>query len=1743
MASKKILTIRKEDLFKELTALSKKVRQCDFPIIVAKTYLRRMDTLEASFRALNVDIITYNVDKDKADIVNINDLEAFIELIDFINKNCLTGPSLQKIQIPIFDGAIEKWENFISLFDSLVHNQEGIDDATKLQYLRLYTAKEAHATVSRFILQDSNYAPAYDALKKRYANNRRIAAFHIQRLVKFVNKGDLLHYLEVHRTSTSALANLQLNDLADFILFQIAYNNCDPKIKASFDNENASELPKLIELLDHVEKRARSHEMDVKCVLPTQSKTAFFAPPKPNQSRTHITQARTSSQPKCRYCNADHQTFHCQQFRELSPADRTNFIKSSHACFNCFGSHEVKDCKSKVLCRICNRAHHSLLHLPTAVHTVPSTASPPAISTTSSSTPLTGTDTAQERPAAVMSCVSTNQVLLATILCKIQDSFGNLHDVCALLDSASQRCLVTSKLANRLGLQRKREARCILGVSGRESTSQGSVQLTLQSRFKPPVIYVTEASVLPHICDDLPTAELSPDLYRKFSQLPLADNQFHRQKKIDILLGADAHANLLTEETPNLIPGQPTAQRTKFGWVIFGATPELKPLCSATAMLIRSHPLESTLTRFWEIEQVSMPSAQTNPEDVIAEEHYINTHTRDSEGRYVLRLPFRPGTNPKELSNRSAAEKCLRSLERRLGRQPQVKLLYSAFMQEFIEMKHMQLSVSPSSYVLPHHCVMKESTSTKLRCVFNASAKDVTGTSLNQLLLPGPKLQADISDILIRFRFHNVALCSDIKMMFRQLAIHPEDRQHQHVFWRESPEHTLQEYEITRVVYGMASSSFLAQRTLRQLAADEGHRFPNAAIALVRDFYMDDYVGGSSSIAEAKQLRKELTELLDAGCMPLRKWSSSNPRVLDDIPDSHKEVPLEFSTGDPMLKILGLCYLPQEDAFSYRLKPFEGPATKRSVLGYVSRCYDPLGLLCGVICRAKQFIQSLWLLRSDWDEPLPEPIQSNWKDFLHVMSSLPKFRIPRCFNRGEFAEAHLVKAKSRVAPLKTLSIPRLELLGSLLASQLINSVLHANPGRAYSSIHMLTDSTIVLAWLKTPPHLLNTFVANRVVTILDLTKNYQWARVPSEFNAADCASRGCIDDQIWWHGPSFMSRSPEHWNISIPMEPDEIPERKVTTLVVQANPAATDSPLDIIERFSSLSRLQRIVANIRRFAHNASCKSARKIGPLSVSELSDALLCCVRITQAVEFSEEIKQLQSTNSNKVPLRLSKLSPYIDEKGFLRVGGRLRHSLLPSESKYPLLLPKKCHLSSLICDYYHKQLLHAGPRQTMSFIQRKFWILAAHSLIRQRIYMCRPCFRLTAAPRQPIMADLPACRVQPAPPFYTTASDFAGPFETKETTRRNSPRHKSYCCIFVDTASKAVHLEAVTELSTAAFMAAFHRFCARRSLPATLHTDCGRNYLGAARQLKEVTTFLKNHQDELYTQLASLKVKWCFNPPAAPNFGGIFEAAVKLMKLLMYRQIGNTILTFEELSTFFARVEAVLNSRPLGMISSDPREGSDVLTPGHLLVGRPLVAPPELCLTDTDISVGSRWQRIHALSQSFWRRWSSEYLHTQMQRQKWTRDCPNPTVGSFVYITGLSSSPLSWPLGVIERVHHSNDSKELFDGRYVVFRKDRNKDTTNLKDGGGVLVAIDKRFHLELVDISLEETLLVKIDSKVSHVGREMQTILRKLETQEVFRQAAKKHGDEWEDTIVGRISQLNDLVAFDGSFHRLYHKKL
>lgn len=336
------------------------------------------------------------------------------------------------------------------------------------------------------------------------------------------------------------------------------------------------------------------------------------------------------------------------------------------------------------------------------------------------------------------------------------------------------------------------------------------------------------------------------------------------------------------------------------------------------------------------------------------------------------------------------------------------------------------------------------------------------------------------------------------------------------------------------------------------------------------------------------------------------------------------------------------------------------------------------------------------------------------------------------------------------------------------------------------------------------------------------------------------------------------------------------------------------------------------------------------------------------------------------------------------------------------------------------------MHGGPRLVQSLLQRKFWIPGARKLIRSCIFRCITCYRFRAKPMQPFMSDLPPSRFQQGRCFLNVGLDFGGPFLIKESSRRNARLTKSYIALFVCLSVKAIHLEIVFSLTTDACLAAIDRFISRRGLPSNIYSDQGRNFLGAARHLKDMYNLLKDSNEIIADHLAKREIKWHFNPPYAPNFGGIWEAGIKNTKNHLIKSLNERHFTSEEFITVLCRIEAILNSRPLCQISNLPDDDFDYLSPGHFIIGGPLLARPEEDINNEPQNLLSRWKAITQSTQSFWKRWSREYIHTLIQRPKWQNTLDNLKEGDLVLTYLPSLPPLSWPLARVEKIFPSHDN---------------------------------------------------------------------------------------------------------------------
>lgn len=1495
-------------------------------------------------------------------------------------------------------------------------------------------------------------------------------------------------FLSAYNENAQALLALG-HDISKESLFLTSHilRKFDSETRSKFEHsrDNSKDIPKIDEFISFLEKECDQLEaanlVDV-CQqsfskAPQFTKAPQFSKAKPSPplakysfpKQSNKVSMLTSTVPfVCTFCSSTaHTIYRCPEFSSQSVQSRQAFIKNKGLCNNCFGSHKLMDCKSQRNCSVCSKRHHSMLHItntpppPALPATMPKNSSavpqkpPPGNNNNSNTAPQSNTST-----FVGISQGQNNTVLLATALVLLSSNEGYTTVARAVLDSASQTSFISEACANNLKLSRSHAGNNVInGISASEVKTKGFSHLTISSLSGVILSAAHPITILDRITNNLPKALISPDVKLQLTHFVLADPTFDTPGPIDVLIGADLFAHCLKGPPVSLGENMPSTISTIFGNILIGSAPTFTSNTSESALVtlltVNDLDIHESIKRFWAVEEPPN-TIQLSPADKQCEEHFLSTYRRTDKGKYVCRLPF--ASDPTMLGNSSKhALKMFFILEKKLACQPQTKQLYSTFMNEYLHSGHMELSTTPPSnepnYYLPHHSVMKDN---KIRVVFNASAPTSSNVSLNEILHQGPKLHNEIANIIFYFRLPRIVFTCDIRQMFRHIEIASEDQRFQLIYWRDEPTQPLKVFKLKTVTYGMRSSPFLANKVIQQLIVDEGHNHPIAAHALRDRLYVDDALLGSDTEEDALRLQRDVIQLLQKGGFDLRKWTSNSQVLLDSVSQDFRETPLQFSTSDqPTFNVLGLKWSPQNDVFSYAISTPSQPYTKRAVLSAIARIYDPCGWLTPVILWAKAIMQHLWALGLKWEDKLPDDLSRKWNSFTNELKVLETLEIPRLLDvsnainvqihgycdasttayacsvylrltdsKGQVS-VQLLVAKSRVAPLKQITLPKLELCGAYLLSKLIRFCSDILSTKCkVDSITAWCDSTIVLAWIHTPSYKLKVFVANRVSEIQENTPPRIWQHISSKFNPADCASRGLtpsclLAHTLWWSGPPWLSSSPSEWPTK-PLETipvNDLPELKRDTSETLV--ATECNSLPILTECSSWSKLQHVMAYVLRFIN--CLKKNKTSGPLTLSELKNANNKICYLVQKDNFSEDIKLMK--NGKPCSSRIQRLAPFLDSEGIIRVGGRLRNSALSPTAKHPILLPKKHHVINIIIDYFHVQYLHAGPQLLQSTLSQRYWIISARSIIRSRIFKCLRCFRMKPKITAPLMGDLPKGRVIPTRCFSTSGVDYAGPFLVKMHVLKRVQPIKVYICLFICFTTKAVHIEVVTDLTADAFIASLTRFTSRRGLVNHLHSDCGTNFKGAAVKLTKCFQDLyKDPKTRLYAE--KNEIIFHFLPPHAPHQGGLWERAVRSAKHHLHRVVGNQILTYEEFTTLTTRIEAMLNSRPIVPLSADPND-LEPLTPGHFLVGGPLTSIVEPELVTTPLNRLRRWQLVQSFAQHIWSRWQQEYLQTLQYRPKWTTHQDNLKIGDLVVVHESNAPPLTWKLGRITGVSPGAD----------------------------------------------------------------------------------------------------------------------
>lgn len=1581
---------------------------------------------------------------------------------------------LPQINIPQFSGHYSEWSTFRDLFNSLINENKGLSSVQKLHYLKSSMSGEADQLLKHIPITERNFEIAWTTLTNRYNNKRVIVNSILNKLFnqKKLSSGSARGIKELMDTTNECINNLKSNDVSvlnwDIIVIYMLVNKLDEESHKSWEEELGSlpvdNLPSLKTFIKYLETRFRVLEM-----IQTSSTNRETRERVINKPKSFVTTTSAPTSFKCTLCNENHGLIYCKKFTDLSVTDRVQHVTQSMLCFNCLSpKHSAKFCRSQGTCKQCNRRHHTLLHYQRGM------ASNTPTSTETERGPETKTQPETEISGTIKSHLVTQgqNSLMATALVHVETGQG-LQLVRALIDPCSQESFISEETAQRLQLRRKFVKGHVTGVDQMTSKINYAAEIQVHSRINKNFKLRCVAFVVRQVTDVLPGYQMSHESWTHLQNLSLADPTYHQPASVDLLLGVNVYTDILMSGVIRGEPGSPIAQQTQLGWIISGGVQKETGQRGIVSMHLNLS-LDGMLERFWESERLeSEENDSLTPLEVRAEEIYDKTVMRESNGRYVVALPFKSDTPILPEKSREIAMRSLRQLEKRLSTNEKLRTEYNRVMQEYINLKHIETvnenEPSDRAVYLPHHAVVREDKdTTKVRVVYNASQEGENGVSLNEQLLIGPSLQQELRDTLLRWRMHKTCFIADIIKMYRQIRVRREDVDYQRIVWRFRPEDPVKDYRLLTVTFGTACAPYLAIKTLKQIAKDEGQdeKFSRAIEIINHDFYVDDCLSGSHDEDTAIEVQRELTEVLKRGGFELQKWCSNSEKFMNEIEPERRANGIEVNLNrKAKVKTLGIIWNVREDELQVtsEINILEDKKiTKRNVVSVIASLFDPMGWLAPVIALAKIFMQKLWILGLSWDEELPIDYCNEWIEFRSQIPILELIQLPRWIgttNKNQSIELHgfadastlayaaviysrvitsdgrvetsLLMAKTKVAPVKQITLPRLELCAAVLLSKLLKHVATAMripPDHTYA----WSDSQIVLAWIRGDPLRWKPYVKNRVIEISN-TIQTTWSYVGTKENPADPASRGIVpeklkDNELWWSGPSYLKqRDYEIHTCKIP-ETDVERREIITCATMTVKPYNEDDITSLLRRYSSLKKLVAVVAWILRWLHLKREKISKDNLPAFVNyeERKKALTTCIKLSQKVEFAEEMEQLRNGKPLMRKSRLSSLTPFLDEQGVLRVGGRLKYTDFDFLSKHPIIISKNNALLQLLLFEAHEKTLHGGPQMMVTHLRTRYWLIDAGNSVKKFARNCMTCAKQRTVTRTQLMGALPECRVKPSRPFSITGVDFAGPINARLSKGRGSKSFKAYISLFICMVTKAIHIELVSDMTTEAFMAAYRRFTSRRGICKEMWSDHGTTFVAASKVLIEMWKQGRaSVPEELRSLLDKEGTKWKFIPPGAPNFGGLWEAGVKSIKFHLKRTMEDSTLTFEELNTLLIQIEATLNSRPLSPISDDPRD-LEPLTPAHFLVGEPLNTIPERPLLDVKMHSLTRWQLIQRMTQAFWKKWQSEYLNRLQQRPKWSTIKKEFGIGDLVLLKDHRCPPSKWLLGRIVTKYPGRDA---------------------------------------------------------------------------------------------------------------------
>ncbi|KAG1935726.1 hypothetical protein F2P79_019030 [Pimephales promelas] len=1596
--------------------------------------------------------------------------------------------SAGRLPIPeptIFSGDPLRFNDWKVSFQTLI-DRKNIPTEEKIYYLRKYVGGPAKKAIESYFLlgSESAYHAAWRILEERYGNPFLIAKAFRDKLEgwpKISSKCsiELQEFVDFLRSCEAAMTQITglnvLNDcnenqkllakLPDWLTSR--WNR--KVIEVEEESHAFPNFQQFVEFLTREAKIANNPITSFHALKPAEDKQIKVLKNRAVGAKVLATNSdERASSTSCFFCEKSGHSLHkCWKFMDKTISERIKFVQGMKLCFGCLKpGHRSKECESRKICDTCEKGHPTCLHDNRSKERGMSTRTGREMEHDKSREGTT--DRSQEKMTRTPRESDTTFILEETV--KVLHT--KIEPVQLKLSTMTSRNTVvpSTKLT---GLQ----------IRGFYSDKVISLPVTYSREFIPanrdhiPTPETAKSwSHLEHIADEiapLQSCDIGLLIGYNCPQALVPRHVVAGEESEPFAQRTDLGWSIVGYGNPCLDFGD--AFGTSHQVIVKQVISVLPNLPSEVHYVCRTQIKEVILpTDVIKVLESDFVERASEDEHLSQEDLQFMSIMKSGirlkeDGHYEMPLPFKK-ERPNLPDNKICGIHRLRCLEKRLKGNEQYYKDYKAFMEETIARGDAELvpeediSKTPAWYI-PHHGVYHPQKPGKIRVVFDCSVR-FQGTSLNDHLLTGPELTNTLVGVLCRFRKGRVAVMCDIERMFHQFHVKQEDQDYLRFLWWKDGDLKTQPsiYRMKVHLFGAASSPGCANYGLKHLAAQGQERFREETIRFIqKNFYVDDGLTSVESEDQAIQLVNEARELCRTGKLRLHKFISNSKEVLDAIPEEEcaKAVKdLTMMLGEPLMeRALGVQWCVTSDELQFRVVVKENPLTRRGVLSTVASVYDPLGFVAPFILVGKKILQQMCRDKLSWDDPLPDDLRPLWESWVQDLKNLAEVRVQRHYLPSSFKVQHyelhhfsdasvsgygecsylravstsgevhcsLVMGKSRVAPTKVMTIPRLGLSAAVVAvrtSDMLKKELEIDCQQEC----FWTDSKVVLGYIGNKARRFHVYVANRVERIRLSTDAGQWRYVASEDNPADHASRGVTAKQLtasnWFTGPEFL------WQKELPtgeimvgeIESSDPEVKKAQVHDTQAKEAKT--LLERVHKFSDWARLVKAVARLKRLAKEIKGLKPRSSDASSLEERKEAELTIIKMVQEATLCQEIQCLRHHKETKLKDKVSqlhKLCPFLDDQGVMRVGGRLAHAALHLHMRYPAILPRDSHVSALLIKHYHERVYHQGRGMTINELRANgIWILGCSKLVSSHIHKCTRCRKFRRCTEQQRMADLPEDRMETTAPFTYCGMDCFGPFHIKEGRKEL----KRYGLLLTCMCSRGVHIEALDDLTSDAFINALCSFIAIRGSVRQIRCDQGTNFVGARREFIEA---LKQMDQE---ELKNLGCEFIMNTPASSHMGGVWERQIRTIRsvLASILQQSSRQLDSSSLRTFLYEAMAVVNSRPLTTDHLNDSTSPEPLTPNHILTMKStIILPPPGKFVKEDLYLRKRWRRVQLLTNNFWIRWKKEYLLNLQHRQKWTKDRRNAKVGDIVLLQDVATPRNQCKLARVIEVYPGSDER--------------------------------------------------------------------------------------------------------------------